>query len=111
MDLSILESELIEQYYREQRALAVHEEALASCRKGYISVKFINDRPQYYLQWREGATVRSKYIKSKDYVNVKNEIAARKEHEKSIKHIKKNMKQIERVVGKKKIDEFRDLAR
>lgn len=66
--------------YKELLELKIQiERELADLPRGYISEKTISGKKYYYLQTRNGNTVKSKYIKNVD--EIKNEIALRKKYE------------------------------
>ncbi|MCQ2771664.1 MAG: hypothetical protein MJ238_00085 [Bacilli bacterium] len=52
--------------------------------KGYISKKIINGKVRFYLQYREGSKIVSKYIKSKDIATVEAQLIERKTIEEEI---------------------------
>lgn len=106
--VSTLEIQLLDEYYRCERALSVHERALSSDRRKYISKKKIGGRTYFYLQWREDGHTRSQYIKAADLERIEAELAKQKRERESIKNLKRNLKQLEKALGKGLINEYRD---
>ncbi len=106
--VSVLESQLLDEYFRCERALSIHKHALAqNDLKGYISVKKIGGRKYHYLQWREGSKVCSKYIKAEELERIYSSLEERKQHQSSIRNLKKSIRQLEKVLGRKLIEEYR----
>lgn len=109
-DFSLLDQELCDEYIRNERALKAHVEYLRTeCIHGYVSRKKISGKLRYYLQWREGQKIRSRYIKESDVSGVIELVAERKSHEASVRTIKRDLKRIERVLGKEMIEDYRRL--
>lgn len=106
--LSILEAQLIDEYFRCLRSLNIHRRAAAlpECR-GYISEKSIKGKKYYYRQWREGERIVSEYLHKEDVENVSKQIERRKSHQCSIKALEKSIRQIEKAIGKELINEYR----
>ena len=66
-------------------------------RIGYISKKRINSKDYFYLQKREGSKIVGKYIAPEDLPNMIKEVEKRRQLEKSIKDLDRNMKKLRRV--------------
>ena len=107
-NISTLEIQLLDEYYRCERALNAHERALSSDRRKYISKKKIGGRTYSYLQWREDGHTRSQYIKAADLEQIEAELGRQKSERESIKNLRRNLKQLEKALGKRLIDEYRD---
>ncbi|MBO4235021.1 MAG: hypothetical protein J5928_01085 [Firmicutes bacterium] len=60
------------------------EKRIANLPKGYISKKRINGKERFYLQWREGNKIKSKYIKTDELEAYKKALEERKELEQMI---------------------------
>lgn len=106
-DMSLLDQELCDEWMRCARALRAHERYLEeSTVKGYISKKFIKGKERYYLQWRDGKSIKSKYIPYDDLERYTEMLSKRKRLLDSIRHVKKDMKKIEKVVGRELLDRF-----
>ncbi|MBQ8995975.1 MAG: hypothetical protein IJ091_09180 [Oscillospiraceae bacterium] len=97
MELTINEV-LKEEYARLQRmrfALKAEYDALP---KGCISPKSICGYECYYLQYREGEKIISKYIKKEELADVSKKVERRRSLKNSLRDINLEMKKIERVV-------------
>lgn len=60
------------------------EKRLEALPKGYISKKTINGKERFYLQWREGGKIKSKYIKGENLESYRMALAERKRLEKDL---------------------------
>lgn len=107
-EISILEQQLLDEYFRCIRNKDVQTAAIANLPKGYISSKRRGDKVYYYLQWRDGNKVCSRYLKPSEVENTKKQINERRSWSASVKQLERNMKQIKKVLGKGLIDEYRD---
>lgn len=81
--------ELVKELLIEEAEL---ERLIAALPVGYISVKVISGNTYYYRQWREGPKIISQYVPSSLLNSVKRKIATRKEHEASLKMVRKELK-------------------
>ena len=98
--MSILSEILNEEYERLNRTLASYEAMLAELPKGTIREKRINGRVYKYLQWRENAYVRSRYIKPQDVDTLSGLIERRRGYENEIRSLRISKKEFDRVIGK-----------
>ena len=105
---TILENVLIEEYDRSRRMAICYEEEIASLPKGYIREKIIKGHTYYYLQYREGTRVRSKYIPKSELDDLRDKLKRREEYVEARKARLKEMRQIERALGKRFINEHTD---
>ena len=105
-ELSMLEEQLIDEYFRGKRHIDAYTERISSYPKGSISKKNIRGNDSYYLQWREGKHVRSKYVNRKDVEALRAQIEARRSGEKNIRQLKQDLKKIEKFLGKKLIEGY-----
>ncbi len=103
--MSVLEDVLIEEYDRSSRILHAIEEENKSLPRGNIRQKLVGGRKYYYLQYREGKQVRSKYVKKADLELLQQNLKRRKENEASIKELTKSRKQIIKALGKDYVNE------
>ncbi len=55
--------------------------------KGYLSLKHVYGKERYYLQYREGKKIISKYVKEKDLPEIKKQLEERKKLEAELKEI------------------------
>ncbi len=97
--MTILDSVLQEEQERSMRMKAAMEKELNALPKGYISKKNINEKTYYYLQKRDGAKIVGTYIPPEEVDKVKDQVARRKQLEKSVRELNANIKKIERVIG------------
>ena len=108
-ELSILEEQLLDEYFRCERNLKAQMAYLEeNAVHGYISHKKIKERDYYYLQRRDGKHIVSKYIPKNVVPLLSQKIEERKKWQKSIKNLKRDMQSIERILGKECIDERRN---
>lgn len=105
--ISMIKAELLDQYVKCMDGIQSYRHAIEhDCIKGYISRKIINGKEQFYLQWNDNGKVKSKYIHSEDIEIIKKNIAIRKKYESNIKEMKCSLKEIEKFVGKKLLNEY-----
>ncbi len=96
--MSVLDEVLKEEYDRlimMRAAMSLEYEALP---KGSISKKNIRGCDCYYLQYREGDKVISKYIKKGELNELAAKIEKRRSLKKSLREIDAEMKKIERSI-------------
>ena len=67
------------------KSLNDYEKEIEKYPKGYISIKTINKKKRYYLQWREDNKIKSKYIPAKDVPLYQEQIKNFKELEEKIR--------------------------
>jgi len=61
----------------DEKYIKALRDVLETLPKGYVSRKLIRGKETFYLQWREGRKVRSKYIKKDDVEGLREEIRRR----------------------------------
>lgn len=61
-DMLLLQKIVNDEKVRIEKMMSAYEEELQNLPKGYISTKHINNNEYYYLQFREGKKVTSKYL-------------------------------------------------
>ncbi len=106
--ISILAEQLIDEYFRCERNLRIQKEYLEKNEiHGYISKKIIRGRTCYYLQWRDGAHIKSKYIPQDIVPLLQDKIDKNKSWKASIKSLERDMKLIEKMIGEEIINERR----
>lgn len=103
--MSIIEDIMREEYDRSVRASEALKKQNASLPKGYLRKKRINNKDYWYLQYRDGNRVKSKYIKHSEYEKVKKDIKIRKENVLHLKEHSASQKQIEKALGKDFVNE------
>lgn len=57
---------------------------LESLPKGYLSRKTIHGSPRFYLQWREGSKIKSRYVPEKELPDLQSQLKERKRLEKEL---------------------------
>lgn len=98
-ELSYLDMQLIDEYRRCKDSIRLKREFIENeLVKGYISSKRIKGKAYSYLQWRDGDQIRSVYIKDSEVPRVEQLIQKRKELEKEIKLLEKNIENIEKIL-------------
>ncbi len=111
-ELSMTQSAVLDQYFRCKESAEVYRKEIEhNCVSGYLSRKKISGHVYWYLQWREGKKVCSKYVSKKDLDGVRNSIALRKQYEDSISKLEKSINDAKRFLGKDIIYEYEFGAR
>ena len=106
-ELSVLQEQLLDEYFRCKRALHVKEsEVKENGIKGYLSYKTINGRSYCYYQWRDGKTIKSKYLPGDMVPDAEAVIARQKNMVKSIRRLKRDIQTLEKVLGKELIEVY-----
>ena len=77
------------------------EAAIAALPRGYISEKKISGHVYHYLQWREGDHVLSQYVNESLIPSIRQKIVIRKEYEKLLKILNKDLAKLEKALLKK----------
>lgn len=107
MEISILQEELLEQYFRYKKNIECYEREINQINiKGSIQKKIINGKSYNYLQWRDQDKIKSKYIPEAEKEFYQNRIKLRNSHLESIKRLSISVKQIEKFLGKEMIEEY-----
>lgn len=78
--------------------LAKYQEALAELPKGTISEKQVKDNTYYYLKYRDGKKIVSKYIGKKEIEELKQQIDRRRHIEAMIKSLLEEQKLAAKVL-------------
>lgn len=78
--------------------LEKYQEALAELPKGTISKKQVKGNTYYYLKYREGKKIVSKYIGKKEIEELKQQIDKRRHIEAMIKSLLEELKIAEKVL-------------
>lgn len=104
--MTVLEEVLLEEYKRILRTEALIKKELEQLPRGYISIKKINGRNYYYLQFRQDSKVKSQYIKTAEVDAVREGLALRKKDMDALASLEKSKKAIVRALGRKIIDEY-----
>ena len=104
--MSVLDEVLLEEYDRALRIKNAIEKEQALLPKGSIHLKKIHGVDCYYLQYREGSKVKSRYINVNELEDYKHKIELRKENKNRLADINRNLKQLQKALGKDVIDEY-----
>ena len=103
--MSIFEEILLEEYERSSRISKALEAELERLPRGSVRERSINGKSYYYLQYRDGAHVRSVYLRRDDVEHIRNQLARRKEVQEALAEQEKTRKQIVRALGEEPIRE------
>ena len=91
----------------EYKRLCDRERVCASERNylpvGSLQIKRINGKEYHYLQFREGKSIKSKYIKQSELNDISEKIEKRKKLDNELSEIKAKKKALEGVLGKDSI--------
>ncbi|MGM0442442.1 MAG: hypothetical protein ACQEQC_08505 [Elusimicrobiota bacterium] len=101
--MSIIKDILSEEKERLEKLIESYKKEIDNLPRGYISIKEINDNKYAYRSYREKDKVKSIYLGKPDSNKVKEveeQIKERKNYEKLLKQAKKNLEEVEKVVGK-----------
>lgn len=96
--MSILIEVLQEELDRLDRQQAAYESHLRELPRGYISKKNIRGKESYYLQYREGAKIVSKWIPAANLKEVEKQVNQRKMLEASLRRVKEDQKKLRKVL-------------
>lgn len=97
--MSIVETLISKESIRNQKMISEYEDKLTSLPKGTIKDKKVGDKNYYYLCYRDGEKVISKYI-GKDECSleqVKNQIEERKHIESMLRQLKKEQRELKKM--------------
>lgn len=98
--MSIIDEVLSEEYERSLRLSGALEAEIASLPKGSLQVKRINGHDYYYLQFREGSKVVSKYIAATEVAAMKAAIERRRADMVALKEQRESQRKLARALGK-----------
>lgn len=84
-----------------EREAAIQAELLVAP-QGYLSKKAIRGRDYFYLQYREGATVRSHLIKKSSLAEMTEAMKRKKLLKEELRAVRAECKHLERVLAKEK---------
>ena len=96
--MSVLMDVLREELDRLDRQQVAYEADLQELPKGYISKKNIRGKVSYYLQYREGSKVRSKYVSAEDLPIIEEQVQRRKQLESSLRRVREDQKKLRKVL-------------
>ena len=99
MRLNLILSTILQERERIDRMLAKYQEELETLPKGTISEKKAGQSTYFYLKYREGKRVISKYIPQKDVETVREQVEKRRHIETMIRSL-----QEERAIAEKALE-------
>ena len=105
-ELSVIEEVFLEEYRRSLKIKQAIEREQADLPKGSLQVKNIHGCSCYYLQYRDGEKIKSKYVPASDVDDVQNKISRRRQNKQQIRNLESSLKQLEKVLGKDVINEI-----
>ena len=97
--MSIVSSLINKESMRNQNMILEYERELTSLPKGSIKAKHVGNKVYYYLNYRDGEKVVSKYIgKSEEsLITIKEQLERRRQIEGMLKKLKEEQKQIKKL--------------
>lgn len=87
------------EYNSIERELADMKEQIKMYPRGSLRRRLIKGREYYYLQYREGQCVRSKYVKAKEVENLQVEIEVRKNLEHEARELENRLSRYAKLMG------------
>ena len=99
MNLNLILSTILQEKERIDRMLAKYQEELEMLPKGTISEKKVKQSTYFYLKYREGKKVISRYIPQKDVDAVREQVEKRRHIETMIRSL-----QEERAIAEKALE-------
>ena len=99
MRLNLILSTILQEKERIDRMLAKYQEKLETLPKGTISEKKVKQSTYFYLKYREGKKVISRYIPQKDVDAVREQVEKRRHIETMIRSL-----QEERAIAEKALE-------
>ena len=99
MRLNLILSTILQEKERIDRMLAKYQEKLETLPKGTISEKKVKQSTYFYLKYREGKKVISRYIPQKDVEAVREQVEKRRHIETMIRSL-----QEERAIAEKALE-------
>ena len=97
--LNLILSTILQEKERIDRMLAKYQEQLGSLPKGTVSEKKVRQSTYFYLKYREGKKVISRYIPQKDVDAVREQVEKRRHIETMIRSL-----QEERAIAEKALE-------
>lgn len=107
-NLTILEEQLLDEYYRCERNLKANIRELENLDiKGYLSQKTIGGKKYYYIQWKENKKIKSEYVKGEIDEELKEKYRLKAVYKSNIRALKHDLKILKRALGGKLIEKYR----
>ena len=103
MKSEVLKSVLIDELERNKRFISRYEAEIAGLPKGSVFCRTIGSQQYYYLSFREGSKVMSKFLGKEgafDVEALQGQLASRKELNLLLKKLKSEQKELEKALGK-----------
>ncbi len=99
--MSVLSALLLKEKNRNENMIAEYNRELEILVKGSIKLKKVKDKTYYYLTFREGVKVITKYIGKDDesLISIREQLARRKQVKEILKMLKEEKKQIKKLEG------------
>ena len=104
--MSYLKSVLQEEYERLKALLKKYDDEISALPHGSISIKKRNQKEYVYLAYRKKGNVKFEYIgsiSSEKSKNVVKKVKLRKRYEIKLKHVRKDLEEIEKVINGRKL--------
>ena len=98
MRLNLILSTILQEKERIDRMLAKYQEELGMLPKGTISEKKVKQSTYFYLKYRKGKKVISKYIPQKDVEKVREQVEKRRHIEAMIRSLQEERAIAEKVL-------------
>lgn len=96
--MNLIISTVLQEKQRIDYMLAKYQEALAKLPKGTIFEKQVKGNTYYYLKYRDGKKIVSKYIRKKEIEELKQQIDRRRHIEAMIKSLQEEQKLAAKVL-------------
>lgn len=96
--MNLIISTVLQEKQRIDYMLAKYQEALVELPKGTISEKQVNSNTYYYLKYRDGKKIVSKYVRKQEAEALKQQIDKRRHIEVMIKSLLEERKLAEKVL-------------
>lgn len=96
--MNLIINTMLQEKQRIDYMLEKYQTLLAGLPKGTISEKPVNGNTYYYLKYRDGKKVISKYIRKKDIEGLRQQIERRRHVEAMIKSLKEEQQLTEKVL-------------
>ena len=104
--MSYLKTVLQEEYERLKALLEKYHDEISALPHGSISIKKRNQKEYVYLAYRKKGNVKFEYIgpiSSEKSKNVVKKVKLRKRYEIKLKHVRKDLEEIEKVINGRKL--------
>lgn len=96
--MNLIINTILQEKQRIDYMLAKYQALLSGLPKGTISEKLVNGNSYYYLKYRDGKKVVSKYISKKSIESLRQQIEKRRHVEAMIKSLQEEQQLVEKVL-------------